>query len=193
MKLIFAQGNPGDKFNGTRHNVGFQLVDELAAQQGTSFTPASKFFANLAEYTYEGQKVIVAKPDTFYNETGRSFAAIKQFYKLDDSDILVIHDELALPFGTIRSRIGGSDAGNNGIKSINAHGGDTTARLRIGIGNELRARMGDVDFVLGRFSKEEQAILSDVIMPKCLEVIHHFVTDNHQVTSHTVTDPNPQS
>lgn len=188
MKLIFTQGNPGEKYQSTRHNVGFLLADRLSVQQGAPFKDATKFFAKIAEFSMDGEKVIIAKPDTFYNETGRSFSALKQFYKLDNSDILVVHDELALPFGTVRGRVGGTDAGNNGIKSINLHGGDTTARLRIGVGNDLRARMGDTDFVLGRFSQEEHDTLQATILPKCLEMVHHFITDDHRVTSHTLID-----
>lgn len=188
MKLIFAQGNPGREYDGTRHNVGFTVADMVASEHSASFKGSTKFFADVAEYSDSGEKVIVAKPTTFYNETGRSFTALKQFYKLENSDILVIHDELALPFGTLRSRVGGSDAGNNGIKSINTHGGDLTARLRIGVGNELRARMGDTDFVLSHFSKDEQGALKDTVLPKCIEIIREFVADNHSVTSHKLTD-----
>lgn len=188
MKLIFIQGNPGKEYDGTRHNIGFLIADLLTADKSASFKASSKFFANIAEYTESGEKVIIAKPTTFYNETGRSFTALKQFYKLDNSDILIIHDELALSFGTLRSRIGGSDAGNNGIKSINTHGGDSTARLRIGVGNDLRARMGDTDFVLSLFSKDEQKILKETVIPKCLEIIREFVANNHSITSHTLTD-----
>lgn len=188
MKLIFAQGNPGIKFDNTRHNIGFFLVDKLAKQHESGFKNVSKFFSDIAETVINGEKVVIAKPTTFYNETGQSFNAIKQFYKLDKSDILIIHDELALPFGTLRSRVGGADAGNNGVKSINAHGGANTARLRIGIGNDQRSVMGDTDFVLGKFSKDEQATLGDIIIPKCLEIIYNFINNSHTVTSHKLTD-----
>lgn len=186
MKLIFAQGNPGQDFTNTRHNVGFLAVDLLAKKASSEFTTNKKFFADMADCSVDGEKVLLAKPTTFYNETGRSFTAIKQFYKLDPSDILIIHDELALPLGTLRSRVGGADAGNNGIKSLNENDGVSTNRLRIGIGNELRGVMGDTDFVLGRFSKDEQEALTKVILPKCLELIDDFVSGNHQVTSHTI-------
>jgi peptidyl-tRNA hydrolase, PTH1 family len=188
MKLVFAQGNPGSQFASTRHNVGFMLADEFADQYSTGFKAASKFFADTAETNIEGEKIIIAKPSTFYNETGQSFIAIKQFYKLDNKDILIIHDELAIPFGTLRSRIGGADAGNNGIKSINSQGGDSTIRLRVGVGSDQRAVMGDTDFVLGRFSQDEQAALRKTVFPKCLEIIHDFITDNHEITSHKLTD-----
>ncbi len=184
MKLIFSQGNPDSRFDGTRHNAGFAIADAFTEQFNSNFKPVGKFFADVAEVIVDGEKVIIAKPSTFYNETGPSFNAIKQFYKLDNQDILVIHDELAIPFGTLRSRVGGADAGNNGIKSINSHGGDTTARLRVGVGNEHRAVMGDTDFVLGKFSKDEQKILAKTIIPKSIEIINEFITDSHPVTSH---------
>ena len=188
MKLVFTQGNPDSKFDSTRHNVGFAIADAFAQQAGASFKPTSKFFAEIAEGNVGGEKIIIAKPTTFYNETGQSFNAIKQFYKLENEDILVVHDELAIPFGTLRGRIGGTDAGNNGIKSINSHGGDTTARLRIGVGNEQRAVMGDTDFVLGKFSKDEHEALTKTLIPKCLEIITEFITDSHSVTSHKLID-----
>ena len=188
MKLVFAQGNPGPQFENTRHNISFTIVDRLIREQGTEFKPSNKFFAEIADYSLQGDKVIVAKPNTFYNETGHSLNAIKQYYKLDESDILIVHDELALPFGTLRSRIGGADAGNNGIKSINTHGGAATARLRIGIGNEQRSIMSDTDFVLGKFSKGEQKTLEATIIPKCLDVITEFIADSHSVTSHKLLD-----
>lgn len=188
MKLIFTQGNPGKEYDGTRHNVGFLIADALATEHSTAFKASTKFFAEIAEYSDSGEKVIIAKPTTFYNETGRSFTAIKQFYKLEETDVLIIHDELALPFGTLRSRAGGADAGNNGIKSVNTHGGTATARLRVGVGNELRGRMGDTDFVLSKFSKDEQATLKNTILPKCLEIVHEFVADNHTVTSHKLAN-----
>lgn len=186
MKLIFTQGNPGSQYSKTRHNIGFLLADSIADQHGTSFKLVSKFFAEIAEFSANGEKILIAKPTTFYNETGQSLNAIKQFYKLEESDILIIHDELALPFGTLRSRIGGADAGNNGIKSINNHGGSQTARLRVGVGSNQRQIMGDVDFVLGKFSPEEHDILISAIIPKSVEMVNEFIADNHTATSHSL-------
>ncbi|MEP6710637.1 MAG: aminoacyl-tRNA hydrolase, partial [Candidatus Saccharibacteria bacterium] len=134
MKLIFAQGNPGDQYNTTRHNVGFAILDALAKKFEASFTSKPKFFADIAELNIEGEKILLVKPATFYNETGKSARALVDFYKLAPAtDVLVVHDDLALPFGTLRTREKGSDAGNNGIKSLNAHLGPDYARLRIGI------------------------------------------------------------
>lgn len=188
MKIVLGLGNPGDKFAGTRHNTGFLTLDAFANEQGTEFKDTPKFFAQVAETSLDGEKILLVKPQTFYNDSGRSYRAIVDFYKVDPHDTLIIHDELALPFGTIRSRLGGSDAGNNGIKSVNQHGGEASARLRVGIANEQRVVMGDVDFVLGRFSKDEHESLESVLLPKLLECIHEFARDNHLHTSFTLID-----
>jgi peptidyl-tRNA hydrolase, PTH1 family len=156
MKIIFAQGNPGSEFTSTRHNVGFDFIERLASTKNTTFASKVKFFAEIAEATIQDEKVLLVKPTTYYNETGRSARALVDFYKLDpETDFLVIHDDLALPFGTIRTRPSGSDAGNNGIKSLNAHLGDHYSRIRVGIYNDLRDRIPDADFVLAKFTSGE--------------------------------------
>lgn len=166
MKLIFAQGNPGKEYNGTRHNVGFYMIDALAKEHGATFTKKPKFFAEIAETTLNGEKVLLVKPTTFYNETGQAARLLVDFYKLNPkTDFLVIHDDLALPFGTIRTRLSGSDAGNNGIKSLNAHLGSDHARIKVGIYNPHRDRIHDADFVLGHFTKEESEQLPDLLGP----------------------------
>jgi PTH1 family peptidyl-tRNA hydrolase len=156
MKIIFAQGNPGSEFAFTRHNIGFYMIDRLAESQSAAFTPKPKFHAEIAEISMNGEKALLVKPTTYYNETGRAARALVDFYKLNPvSDLLVIHDDLALPFGVIRTRPSGSDAGNNGIKSLNAHLGEHYGRIRIGIYNDLRDRIPDADFVLAKFTGEE--------------------------------------
>lgn len=187
MKLIFGLGNPGKQYIGTRHNVGFDTLDSYAIKQVSGFVLKDKFKAEIAEVTISGEKVLLARPQTFYNVVGESFRAIIDFYKLQPEDCLIIHDELALPFGTVRVRQGGSDAGNNGIKSVNQHGGATTMRLRVGISNEQRMLIGDTDFVLGRFSDEERTRLNRDIQPTLHSLIEDFATGNLAVTSHRHT------
>lgn len=174
MKIILAQGNPDKTFEGTRHNVGFFVVDQLAKEFGGSWSANKlKFHAQLAEVSIDGEKVILVKPTTFYNETGQSARALVDFYSLDPAtDVLVIHDELALPIGTIRTRGKGSDAGNNGIKSLNSHVGPDYHRIRIGVASALRDRMDDASFVLSKFNSEEQ----DKIISHIAE-IEKFVRD----------------
>jgi len=179
MKLIFAQGNPGSQYDGTRHNAGFYMIDAFAHNHSGTWNEKSKFHALVTEVAVEGEKVLLAKPITFYNETGQSARAIVDFYKLNpSSDVLVLHDELALPFGTVRTRSSGSDAGNNGIKSLNAALGRDYKRLRIGIYNEHRDRVNDVDFVIRKFSKEEAEKLSD-IYPLAEKQITAFIVGAH--------------
>lgn len=159
MKLLIGLGNIGHQYQLTRHNIGFFVIDDLAQAMNVQFAEKSKFRCDIAEGSMNGEKVLLIKPTTFYNESGQAVRAVIDFYKIDTSDVLAIHDELALPFGLIRARIGGSDAGNNGIKSISAHIGDDYARIRIGIDNDLRGRMQDADFVLSKFSEDEQSQL----------------------------------
>lgn len=184
MKLVLAQGNPGTEYKTTRHNVGFTILDGYANEHKLTFIDKPKFFASIAELSINGEKVLLAKPTTFYNETGKSARAISDFYKLDpESDILVVHDDIALPLGTIRTREKGSDAGNNGIKSLNAHLGPTYKRIRIGVQSELLDRIETSTFVLGTFSKEEQEAVQGTILPGAIRIINDFVHDSFVSTS----------
>ncbi len=184
MKLILAQGNPGEEYRTTRHNIGFMALDSYASLNGTQWQEKPKFHAYIAEFNRDGDKVLLIKPTTFYNETGRSARALIDFYKLDPaSDLLVIHDDLALPFGTVRSRNKGSDAGNNGIKSINAAVGENYHRIRVGTWNELRNQMNDVDFVLGHFSADEKQALSSLVIPHISEQVDKFISGTFELTS----------
>lgn len=184
MKLVLAQGNPGKEYESTRHNVGFLALDHYASKYGIQFQPKSKFTADIAEMNVGDKKVLLIKPTTFYNETGKAARALVDFYKVEAADILVIHDDLALPFGTLRTREKGSDAGNNGIKSLNAHLGENYARIRVGTANELTEKQGSYDFVLSKFNEKESEKLQRDIFPKVAEIIDDFIADNHQITSH---------
>jgi peptidyl-tRNA hydrolase, PTH1 family len=187
MKLIFAQGNPGNQYTHTRHNVGFLALDRLADQRSAPWKRHDKFKADIAETTIHGEKVLLVKPLSFYNETGQVARALTDFYKLSPAtDVLVIHDELALPFGTLRIREKGSDAGNNGIKSLNAHLGDSYWRLRVGVWNELRNRMDDAAFVLSQFSHDELTQLNTIIDDKVVEIIADFASSTLTPTSHSL-------
>ena len=188
MKIIFAQGNPEPDYKNTRHNLGFAIINELANKLDSKWDNKSKFNAFISESVISGEKVLFVKPNSFYNETGRVIQHLITFYKLVlDRDLLVIHDDLALPFGTIRTRGKGSDAGNNGIKSINANIGPDYTRIRVGILNELREKMNDdATFVLSKFSRDEQEQISSNITPKVIELIEQFCAGTLDITSHKV-------
>ena len=188
MKVIFAQGNPGPDYVATRHNVGWRFADAYAAQYGVEFSAKTKFRAAIAEFTINGEKHLLVKPTTFYNESGVAARALADFYKLSPTDFLIVYDELALPLGTLRTRYGGSDAGNNGIKSLNAHLGIETARLRIGI-YDVDSPHQAIGRVLGSFTSREIEILK-TLEPSVFEIFDEFLQDNFTTTTKKIT---PQS
>jgi aminoacyl-tRNA hydrolase len=175
MKVILALGNPGDKYAYTRHNTGFLVIDQLAAGQSAQFSNKPKFSANIAELNMSGEKILLVKPTTYYNEVGISARAILDFYKLTLDDLLIIHDDTALDFGKIRVRKGGRDAGSNGLKSLHTHIGADFWHIRIGTDNLLRRQIGDVDFVLSKFNTDERKILRDWTIPEAIKLIGTFL------------------
>ena len=183
MKLIFAQGNPGSEFEKTRHNVGFTLLDAFAHTLNIEFQHKPKFHADIAVYSSGDEKILLVKPTTFYNETGLAAQALLDFYKIEPQNLLVIHDDIALPFGTLRTREKGSDAGNNGIKSLNSHVGQNYPRLRVGIWNERSERMERANFVLAKFSSEEQQAITEHIGPQSAQLIEEFIQNALPITS----------
>ena len=153
MLLLVGLGNPGDKFAGHRHNVGYMAVDEIVRRH--SFAPArKKFQGQLYEGTVAGEKTLVLKPTTYMNESGRAVGEAMRFHKLTPADIVVFHDELDLAAGKVRVKIGGGLAGHNGLKSIAAHIGKDFRRVRIGVGHP--GDKGRVHgHVLGNFAKAD--------------------------------------
>ena len=152
MKLIVGLGNPGKEYDNTRHNIGFMIVDNYLGD--VNYT--NKFNGMVYEKNIEGEKVIFLKPTTFMNNSGISVRAAVDFYKIDIKDILVIHDDLDLPFATIKLKSNSSSGGHNGIKSIINHlGSQEFNQFKFGITNEYKNDI--IDFVLGKFSKEELA------------------------------------
>ncbi len=184
MKLVFAQGNPEPDYALSRHNVGFLILNTLATMHSAKWVGKSKLNALIAETTIDGEKVILAKPTTYYNETGLSARKLIDFYKLNPAtDLLVIHDDLSLPFGTIRIRKQGSDAGNNGIKSINSHIDTDYTRIKIGIRNQDE-KIDDAAFVLAKFNNSELTKLIETIIPQATKLIVQFVKDTLEHTSY---------
>lgn len=158
--LIVGLGNPEIEYDGTRHNVGFAALDAFAGSN--DFEPwvnKKDLKALLAQKTLGETRVILAKPTTYMNKSGEAVQAIASFYKIAPDNIIIVHDELDIDFGQIRTRVGGSAAGNNGIKSIIQHGFGDTGRVRIGIGPKVHEQQDSADFVLAKFSPEQQAQL----------------------------------
>ncbi len=161
-KLVVGLGNPGSKYEATRHNIGFEVVDRLArGGPGASFS--RKFDGLLAEAEIDFRRVLLLKPETFMNLSGRSVRQALQFYKIDLADLLVICDDLNLPLGKLRLRGGGSDGGQKGLRDISAQLGTTEyARLRVGVGE--RGSIDATDFVLSRFRAAEKPVIDDALI-----------------------------
>ncbi len=163
MYLVAGLGNPGDKYRMTRHNIGFETLDYLADFYHTKINKI-KHKALLGECSIAGEKVLLAKPQTFMNLSGESIREIASFYKIPPENIIVIYDDKALAPGSVRIRKKGSDGGHNGMKSIIYQlTSDNFSRIRIGIGMPPGEGENLVGHVLGRFSKEEISILEKII------------------------------
>ncbi|MES2476740.1 MAG: aminoacyl-tRNA hydrolase [Verrucomicrobiota bacterium] len=160
FNVIVGLGNPGRQYEDTRHNVGFMLLDRLAAAAGVPFQSVPKWQSHLAKLP--GTGTLLLKPQTFMNLSGRAIQQILSFHKWPAASMLVIYDDVALPLGTLRFREKGSAGGHNGIKSILQHlGSDEFPRLKLGIGGSAPGEM--VGHVLGKFAPDEKLLLENML------------------------------
>lgn len=177
MKLIIGLGNPGKQYQKTRHNMGFIVVDALhekLKEEGISrWELSKKFNAEICGLTLRNEKIILAKPMTFMNESGQAVGLLAHFYKLSARDLLVVHDDKDLKLGDIRVQTDKSDAGHNGIKSIIAHiGTQNFTRVRLGIAPEKESMMKDTsDFVLSKFGLFEKKKVDEVVEKAVEEIM----------------------
>ena len=171
--LIVGLGNIGDEYASTRHNVGFQVIDHLASSMQATWKSVS--LGSLSEVKYKGRTLVLLKPNTYMNLSGKSIAYWLQKEKIPIENLLVIVDEIQLELGTIRLRGKGTDGGHNGLKDIQEQLGSTEyARLRIGIGRNFSLG-GQVNYVLGNWSKEELLLLPDILVSG-VEAVKSFVS-----------------
>lgn len=160
MKMIVGLGNPGREYAATRHNLGFMVVDEIARRLDSS-TLRSRFRAELKEAFIDGEKIVLIKPQTYMNLSGSAVREAAHWYKILPDQILVVADDIDLPFGTLRMRAGGSSGGHNGFKSVFVElGTQAVPRLRIGVG---RGHGQATRQVLSRFSNAEEGVLRQII------------------------------
>lgn len=160
MFLIVGLGNPGSQYEDTRHNIGFKVVDNIAKEYNIEIN-RQKFKGTYGEGFINGEKVILLKPTTYMNLSGESVREVVDFYKISNEDILVIYDDISLDIGRLRIRDKGSAGGHNGIKSIISHlGTDVFSRIKVGVG---QPNVDLVNYVLGKFSKNEMEVLSESI------------------------------
>lgn len=163
LKLIVGLGNPGAEYARTRHNAGFWLVDEIARRFGGTFRHEGKHQGELARVRIGGEEIWLLKPMTFMNRSGGPVSSVLNFYKVGARDMLVAHDEIDLPSGTIRLKDAGGHGGHNGLRDIIASQGDAFWRLRIGVGHPGSAKEV-VDFVLTHAGKDEQKAIDETIL-----------------------------
>ena len=166
MKIIAGLGNPGDQYRMTRHNMGFLVLDALAGEAGIA-VQKKKFEALLGDGRLGSHRVLLVKPQTFMNLSGQSVRQVVDFYQKTAEDLIVVHDDLDLPFGTVRIKVGGGDGGHKGIRSIMDHlGGGTFTRVRLGIGKPP-FKDDTEHYVLQTFPKADLETLAEVVRKAC--------------------------
>lgn len=156
---LIGLGNPGTEYARTRHNAGFWLADRFVDRHRGNFRPESKFFGELARVKVAGSDVLILKPSTYMNRSGQAVSALAQFYKLSVDDLLVAHDELDLPVGTVRLKLAGGHGGHNGLRDIHKPLGDGYRRLRIGVGHPGERHLVMPYLTEQRPSKDEETVL----------------------------------
>ena len=185
MFIIAGLGNPTKQYEGTRHNVGFEVIDALARKYNID-VDTKKHRAYIGKGMIEGQKVILAKPQTYMNLSGESVRSLLDYYKVDEEqELLVIYDDISLGVGQIRIRAKGSAGGHNGIKNIIAHlGGQVFPRIKVGVG-EKPPKWDLADYVLGHFSQGERTIMEDAVKEAAdavMEAVEEGI--DHAMNSH---------
>lgn len=173
--LVIGLGNTGKEFEGTRHNIGFECLDAFAkAHDFGEWTAKKDLKCQMTMQILGDNRVILIKPTTMMNLSGEAAQKAAHFYKIHHEQILAVHDELAIPFGQIRTRIGGTDAGNNGIKSLITHIGKDFGRVRIGIDGKMPEKMEASDYVLAKFSVAEREKLP-ALKREAVSIITEYV------------------
>jgi PTH1 family peptidyl-tRNA hydrolase len=187
VKLVAGLGNPGRTYDGTRHNVGFEVIDLVASRHGLSFVP-SRALAVEAKWRVGEDVVLLVKPLTFMNLSGEAVGALARYYRIEVADVLIVCDDVNLPLGRLRARASGSEGGHNGLRSVAEHLGTIDyARLRIGVGRgDMRRDLAD--HVLARFEREELTEVEDAVT-RSADAVELWVTDGLGPVMNTFNRP----
>lgn len=177
MIIIAGLGNPGDKYKDTRHNIGFTALDMISECYSFSWSNKTKFKAEIASGESSFGKILLCKPNTFMNLSGESILPLLSFYKTKPESLIVLHDDIDLPFGTLKYKLAGSHGGHNGLRSIDSKIGTNYHRIRIGIGRPDNPGHEVSDFVLGKFSSEEEDFLKK-ILAQLIDIMPLLYSDN---------------
>lgn len=190
IQIVVGLGNPGDRYALTRHNAGFWFVDRLAQEYGGAFREDRRHQGEVARIRVQGAEVLLLKPTTFMNRSGASVRSLAAYLKVPPECVLVAHDELDLPVGTVRLKKGGGPGGHNGLKDVIAHMGREFFRLRIGIGHPREQQGEVIDYVLNRPGREDHAQILDAI-EAAAEVLQVMLVEGEQKAMHQLHTPPP--
>lgn len=185
IAVIAGLGNPGSKYRNTRHNIGFALVDQLAAKHGAAWKHEARFEAEVAVLPLDGRKLMLLKPQTYMNHSGRALGAALRYRKLPAETMLVIYDDLTLGLGRTKLSVNGSAGGHNGIADLLAQVGPGFARYRVGIGAKPHPEMDLADYVLSLFNRDEQTLLADR-RAEFIEQIHLILNQGPAAAMNTI-------
>jgi PTH1 family peptidyl-tRNA hydrolase len=189
LQIIAGLGNPGPEHRLSRHNAGFWFVDALARAQGAQFRAHSRYHGEICRVTLEGQVLVLLKPQTYMNRSGIAVRALVDYLKAPIAELLVVHDDLDLPPGVARLKLGGGPGGHNGMRDVITHCGPDFWRLRLGIGHPGDRSMV-IDYVLQRAApEEEQAIVGT--MPPALDALSTFLTEGSEKAMHRLHSRTP--
>ncbi|HFH9418015.1 TPA: aminoacyl-tRNA hydrolase [Streptococcus agalactiae] len=182
VKMIVGLGNPGSKYNDTKHNIGFMAVDRIVKNLDVNFTEDKNFKAEIGSDFFNGEKIYFIKPTTFMNNSGIAVKALLTYYNISIKDMIIIYDDLDMEVGKIRFRQKGSAGGHNGIKSIIAHlGTQEFDRIKVGIGRP-NGRMTVINHVLGKFDKNDEIMISNTLDKVDNAVNYYLQTNDFQKT-----------
>lgn len=184
--LLVGLGNLGSEYDLTRHNIGFEVLDAFVAKQSEmqGWVNKKDMKCHLSQGQFGDTRVYVIKPTTYMNLSGEAVQAVVNFYKIAPDFITVIHDELDINFGQIRLRVGGGSAGHNGVKSVTQHISEQYGRVRIGIGPKTPEQMDSADFVLQKFSTDEQSELPNLVK-ECSAILTEYIYSGQALTTET--------
>ncbi|QKT06510.1 aminoacyl-tRNA hydrolase [Gordonia sp. X0973] len=185
MKLVVGLGNPGPRYEKTRHNIGFMVVDRLASDNGARWSTHKKSGAETASITLAGEQVLLAKARTYMNECGRNLGPLAKFYSVAPTDVIALHDELDIDFGLVRLKVGGGEGGHNGLRSLTSVLGTRDyGRVRLGIGRPP-GRQDPADFVLKPFAARDRDTV-ELLITNGADATALFVADGLESAQNTV-------
>lgn len=196
IAVIAGLGNPGSKYRNTRHNIGFSLVDQLAAKYDAAWKHEARFEAEVAEIQHGERKLMLLKPQTFMNASGRSIGTVLRYRKLSAESLLVIYDDLTLDLGRIKLSVNGSAGGHNAIADMITQVGTGFARYRVGIGAKPHKEMDLADYVLSKFSKDELSILADrssIFLDQIHLILNEGIESSMKIINQRIATPHERN